>query len=107
MSFIRDHCFKEVSAYTQSAKETLIPDGETWEIQLFVGSAAYLAETVVKLVWDFGGANAEVISSTHGDTTIPVVKTLVGNGAKKLAIVLCNDSGNAQILGGAFEGKKI
>lgn len=107
MSYISDQYFKEVSAYTQSAKETVIPDGETWQIQLFIGSAAYLAETVAKLVWDFGSANAEVISSTHGDAAIPVVKTLVGNGSKKLAIVLCNESGNAQTLGGAFEGKKI
>lgn len=107
MSFVSDQYFKEVSAYTQSAKETIISVGETWEIQLFIGSAAYLAETVVKLVWDFESVNAEVISSTHGDATIPVVKTLVGNGSKKLAIVLCNESGTAQTLGGAFEGKRI
>ena len=64
-------------------------------------------ETAVKLVWDLGGSAEEVIASTHGDANLELVRQVAGDGAKKLALVLENDSLAARVLGGRYEAREL
>lgn len=102
-----DSHYESVAALGRVVKDQVPANGKTWEIIRFVGSAAYLATTAVKLVWDHGGAGEEVIASTHGDANIELVRQVVGDGARKLAIVLENDSVAAQIIGGRYEAREL
>ena len=63
--------------------------------------------TAVKLVWDIGGPGEEVIASTHGDANVELVRQVVGDGTKKLALVLENDAPSAQVLGGRYEAREL
>ncbi len=97
---------QEVAATDEAISDTVIPDGETWEITRFAGSAAYLDDTIVCLVWDRGGGGEEIITCTHGDQNLAYNEESVqrtGDGVKKLAIVLTNDTGVARIMSGCWE----
>lgn len=102
-----DNLYETVSALGRVVKDQVPASGKTWEIVRFVGSGAYLPTTAVKLVWDHGGAGEEVIAATHGDANVEMVRQVVGDGAKKLAIVLENDSACAQVLGGRYEAREL
>ena len=102
-----DSFYETVSALSQVVKDQVPPAGKTWEVVRFVGSGAYVAETSVKLVWDQGGAAEEVIASTHGDANITLVRQVVGDGTKKMALVLENASQSGQALGAQYEAKEI
>lgn len=102
---LNDSHFAEVEAYDSSAAETVIPNGETWVIRLFVGASARLDDTTSKLVWDYGGTE-EILAATHGDGSFVLGAELTGDGAKKLAIVLVNDTNAARVMGGQWEGER-
>lgn len=102
-----DSHYETVAALGRVVKDQVPANGKTWEIVRFVGSAAYLATTAVKLVWDLGGTAEEVIASTHGDANLELVRQVVGDGAKKLAVVLENDAPSAQILGARYEAREL
>ena len=102
-----DSLYEAVPALGRVVKDQVPANGKTWEIVRFVGSAAYLALTTVKLVWDQGGAGEEVIASTHGDANLELVRQVVGDGTKKLALVLENDAPAAQMLGGRYEAREL
>ena len=102
-----DGYYESIAALGRTVKDQVPADGKTWEIVRFMGSAAYLPETTVKLVWDLGGTAEEVIASTHGDANLELVRQVAGDGAKKLALVLENDSLSARILGGRYEAREL
>jgi hypothetical protein len=102
-----DSIYETVPALGRAVKDQVPANGKTWEIIRFVGSAAYLAQTTVKLVWDHGGAGEEIIASTHGDTNLELVRQVVGDGIKKLALVLENDGVSGQLLGGRCEAREL
>ncbi len=102
-----DSHYEAVAALGRVVKDQAPAAGKTWEIVRFVGSAAYLPETTVKLVWDLGGPGEEVIASTHGDANLELVRQVAGDGTKKLALVLENDSLSARIIGGRFEAREL
>jgi hypothetical protein len=102
-----DGHYEEVPALGRVVKEQVPANGKTWELVRFVGSAAYLPDTRVKLVWDVGGAGEEVIASTHGDANLEMVRQVVGDGTRKLALVLENDSLAARVLGGRYEAREL
>jgi hypothetical protein len=102
-----DSFYETVPALGDTVKDQVPPAGKTWEIVRFVGSAAYLAETSVKLVWDQGGAGEEVLASTHGDSNVEFVRQVVGDGIKKLALVLENTSQSGQALGARYTAREL
>lgn len=102
-----DSLYETVAALGRVVKDQVPANGKTWEIVRFVGSAAYLSTTAVKLVWDAGGAGEEVIASTHGDANLELVRQVVGDGTKKLALVLENDASAAQSLGCRYEAREL
>lgn len=99
---VSDSHFASVPGGTSVNSETLVPDGETWEISEFVGSAAYVDNAEVKLCW-----GAELLASTHGDARIELDRQIVGDGVTKLCIVLDNAAANARSLGGQWRGRKV
>lgn len=102
-----DSHYESVGALGRLVKDQVPANGKTWEIVRFVGTGAYLATTAAKLVWDSGGAGEEIIAATHGDANLELVRQVVGDGTKKLAIVLENDSPSAQVLGARYEAKEL
>lgn len=102
-----DSFYETVPALGQAVKDQVPAPGKTWEIVRFVGSAAYLAETTARLVWDQGGASEEILASTHGDSNIELVRQVVGDGSKKLALVLENASQAGQSLGARYEAREL
>ena len=99
-----DSIYKEVASLDEDSSDSVIPSGEVWTIRKFVGAGAYLDDTIVSLIWDYGGAGEEMLASTHGDATIELLKELTGDGTKKLSIVLTNDTNSAHVMGGQWEG---
>lgn len=106
MALTSDSIYQEVAALTEVTSEMIPANGVSWEIQSFTGNGAYDASVTVKLVWDFGGGGETVLVSTHGDLVDRLRNDQVtGDGVKKLAIVLDNQSNTAQTIGGQYEAK--
>lgn len=102
-----DTHYETVAALGRVVKDQVPANGKTWELVRFVGSAAYVPTTSVRLVWDYGGAGEEVLASTHGDANLDFVRQIVGDGTKKLALVLENDDDAAQVIGARYEAKEL
>lgn len=96
-----------VDADDSVESHVVIPSGEKWEVTRFIGNAAYDPHARVCLVWDYGTPNAQPLRSTHGDIELDVAHQLTGDGSKKLAIVLTNDTQSQQSMGGGFEAKVL
>lgn len=99
-----DTYFTSVASYDSEQSDTVVPNGETWLIVGFTGSAAQVPGTVVKLIWDPAGAN-ETIAATHGDVSMVLAKPVTGDGSKKVRILLENDTGNVETIGGQWEAQ--
>lgn len=98
--------FSDVPALDEVVDDFVIPNGELWEIRKFQGSASYLDDTAVSLVWDPAGA-AEILACTHGDSSYNLGAQVTGDGTKVLRLVLSNDTNVARIMGGAWEARKL
>ena len=94
--------FLEVAALTEEILDTIIPDGETWQIREFSGTAAYLDDTAACLLWD-----GTLLECTHGEKQSSIDEKLVGDGVKVLRISLQNDTNTARVLGATWEGRSI
>jgi hypothetical protein len=103
---ISDTHFQSVPAMTVVNYDTVVPDGETWCVLRFIGSAVYAMDAEVSLVWDPDGEN-KLLASTHGDADIPLKAEVVGNGAKKLRLMLDNAATGEHTLGGLWEVQKL
>lgn len=97
-----DSYAKTVEALTEDAKTTIPGDGKLWDISSFTGNAGFSADTTVKLVWDYDGT-PQILCITHGSIIQKSVGEITGDGVKKLAIVLVNDSNTPIDLGGSWE----
>ena len=104
---INEEYFADVDALTTNSDTHVIPSGKTWALRTFKGAAAYSSETKALLVWDFGGVGEEIIYATHGDGDFVGDREFVGDGVKKLAICLVNDSSSDRTLGGQFTAREI
>jgi hypothetical protein len=102
-----DKLYVEVDALSEETKDTLIPNGETWQIKEFAGSAAFIDDTVSCIVWDPAGT-PRILDCTHGEKkTGNLNEMLVGDGVKVLRISLQNDTNTARVLGCKWEGRKL
>ena len=98
-----DHHYGSVGANSEVEHDEVIPNGETWKITRFTANGAYLDDTMVCLCWDRGGDDDELLAASHGDASIPMEKELVGDGSKKLTILLTNDTSSAHVMGGRWD----
>ena len=101
---VSGNLYKSVAALSVETDEQVIPNGETWHVRLMFANASYLDDVVVCLCWDYGGAGQEVIASSHGDMKFQLDRKLVGDGVKKLAIVLDNATPAARVIGVSWYG---
>lgn len=86
----------------------IIPDGEQWEIQDWWGSANPNRDTHVCIIWDYGGVEEEILSVTHTSEKRVIGRTLIGDGLKKLAISLRNDTAlTTETLGAGYSYKVL
>lgn len=95
MALLYKEYFVSVNSLSTSKDEYVVPNGKTWEIQRFTGASAYDVNTHVKLTWD-----GTTIYSTYGDGNFVGDTAVVGNGTKKLAIELINNTLSAKNMGG-------
>lgn len=101
-----DSFYIEVASESEEFSDTIIPDGDTWEIEEFKGAAAYLDDTVVALIWDPAGAN-DLLACTHGDGATDLDISLTGDGVKVLRLALTNDTLVARELGATWQGRDV
>ena len=74
----------------QEIAETVIPgNGKKIYIEEFYGSAAFTSNSVVRIVWDYGG-NDEILWSIKGEGQMPFKINRTGDGSKKFALVCEN-----------------
>jgi len=99
--------YKSVPANYTDADEEVIPNGESWDIQFWIGSANPTQDTHVKIIWDFGGANEEILALTHTSAKHIIGETITGDGTKILAICLVNDSGDEEALGVEMTARSV
>jgi hypothetical protein len=75
------------------ADSWVIPDGETWRIEIFGAGVPSSSQATAQLIWDFGGAG-ETIKWTiqHDELNMPpkLIFDFTGDGVKKLALCLSN-----------------
>lgn len=90
--------YRNVTANTRMTREFTIPNGEVWQVQHFTGDANPNRDTYVGIVWDFGGTN-EIVTLAYGSVTRELFFEFTGDGVKKLAVVLQNNSPNTEALG--------
>lgn len=98
----RKDYYKSVSGSTEDYNVEVIPNGETWEIVSWNGSANPNRDTHVCLIWDYDTVSAEIIALTYLSEKRDVNRQFTGDGTKKFAIVLVNDSGEAEKLGAGY-----
>ena len=106
MAVIKDNLAADVGALSEETADTLIPDGETWEVFTFRGAAAYLDDTAACLIWDPDGT-PELLACTHGDGEFEPEFSCVGDGTKVLRISLTNDTNTGRVLSGEWKARKI
>jgi hypothetical protein len=94
--------FKTVNSSSEDALELVIPNGEVWEIDSWSGSANPFRDTHSCLIWDFGGAGERILALTYTSLKTTIQEQFIGDGVKKLALVLRNDSLSAERLGCEF-----
>lgn len=83
----------KITSGNQTADTYIVPNGETACVYFFEGSAPDSPLTVVRLVWDFGGASEENLWVIQREGNMPSRERdidLVGDGIKKLAVVCDN-----------------
>lgn len=98
--------YKSVGANSSETDEYIVPSGQTLQITKIGGNASAAPSTVAKVIWDFQGAGENTLLSTHGDSQYePLNLELLGDGVKKLAIVLMNDQLVNDDLGGFWQGE--
>lgn len=106
MIFQSDSFWDEVDPFSSAVSETVIPIDVTWEVRRFYGAAAFVDNVEVRLVWDYGGTE-EIVVNTHGDIDVRIDKQVTGDGAKKLAIVLINDTAATHAIGAMWEARVL
>lgn len=99
--------YKFVGVLTEDADVVVIPDGEQWRIQSWKGAANGWGDTHVCVIWDYEGSTEEILALTYLTEHSVIERVLVGDGVKKLAIVLRNDSLNPERIGAQFEAVVI
>lgn len=103
----KESYFKLVLPTVEDTKEFIIPNGVSWEIQSWVGSANPGRDTHVCIIWDYEGVNEEIIALTYSSLKNEIARIFVGNGSKKLVIALRNDALSSERLGAEFVYREV
>lgn len=97
--------YKTVPANSEDNDPVIIPNGQSWKVQSWIGEAHPFKDTTVCIVWDHEGASPETVALTHSSSNHKLDFNAVGDGTKVLAICLQNDSSGPVDLGVEFVAK--
>ena len=101
-STIDKHFYKLVETKKNDSSEgVVLDDGEKWIVKDVILEAGYDPQTLACI--KFGDS---VLISTHGSTSAPFNRSVVGDGVSKVYIFLDNDYNKDIILGGSFTLRK-
>lgn len=103
-TFVERRFYTLVSALSTEVDEYVVPDGVELFIKRIGGNGRY-GKTSVRIVWDYGGANTVLFSTSGDDQQELTSVSIIGDGAKTLAIVLDNDELSSANIGGHWIGK--
>lgn len=96
---IDDRLYMSVEGNSVEVSEYTVPNGSKLVINRLGGNAALSSEVKVEIKFD-----TAVLFSTHGDDNQEASIACQGDGAKKVAIRLVNDSASAETIGGHWKG---
>lgn len=97
---------KEVAILTEDYLTWIVPDGKTWVIGEWYGSANPQTDCHVCLIWDYDGT-PELVAVTHSEQKRRIDRSFVGDGTKKIAISLRNDNVEIETLAAEFDYKEL
>ena len=94
-------CVGEVTASTEDAAEYVVASGKKATVVQFDADAAFSKDSVVRLIWDYGGTDT-LIWSIKGGAGLPrdYYPVVVGDGVKTLAVVCENGEAGSLFLAG-------
>jgi hypothetical protein len=85
----------------------VLGDGVELLIESVKGIAPNSSEGWVALVWDYDGEEEEILFLTYGSDEVKLNRVIVGDGVKKLCLVLHNESGADLAMGGRYKAKEL
>lgn len=108
MAIRKDKSFyKSVPMLEEHYDEVVPEDGKEWIIESMEGVAPSSSEGYVALVWDYEGDNEEMLFLTYTSDSKILNRVIVGDGVKRLAVVLHNESGTTLAMGGSYKAKEL
>jgi len=102
-----DSKYAVIPPLEEHSQEQIPPDGKEWLIESVEGVAPNSSEGWVALIWDYEGENEEILFLTYASNSKTINKIIVGDGVKRLAIVLHNESGADLAMGGEYKAKEF
>lgn len=96
-----------VSAGTEVSSEQIPANGAEWEITYIEADAPSSSDGWVSIIWDYGGVGEQPLFLTYTSKAKRTGISVVGDGVKKLAIVLHNESASSLFMSGAYEAREL
>jgi len=108
MSSIRkdDSHYTEVEAGQEVYCYQVPGNGKEWILEEFIADAPSSSDGWVALIWDYDGTQ-ELIRASYTSVERKLSRTIVGDGVKKLALVLHNKGDSSLVMGGEYKAKEI
>jgi hypothetical protein len=101
-----DSYYTSVSAGQEVISYQVPADGKEWLIEEFIADAPSSSDGYVALVWDYDGT-PEYIMVSYTSVQRPLIKSITGDGTKKLAIVLHNGGSDTLVMGGSYKVREL
>lgn len=99
--------YEKVLAGTEVTIEQIPASGKEWRVTRAEGIAPSSSDGWVAVVWDHEGVNEEILFLTYTSSVKKLSKTIIGDGVKKLVIVLHNDGGSDLFMGCGYEAREL
>ena len=107
MSIISKRLFSEVAANSTDSHTYTVPAGKRLLIKTLHGQASATPDTVVYIIVDDGGANEDILFTTHTSGLETLATYLEIDENLEVKIVLVNDQGTSDYLGGSWTGRLV
>lgn len=98
MASLDQTLYKQVAANGSETDDYTPAGGERVCLSYIGGNGCADPQAYVAVIWDPTGT-PEILFATHGDASRPAERELVGDGSKKLRILLKNETATPQTIG--------
>lgn len=102
-----DAHYEVVTAGQEVSHEQVPANGKVWNITYVEADAPSSSDGWIALIWDYGGANEEILFLTYASKSKSLDREIVGDGTKVLALILHNEGGTDLMMGGCYEAREI